>query len=363
MQASGQYYNFSNIRYAQPPIGNLRFAAPVPPRNESQAVVNGSEARNCPQAFPCWFHVQTEFVEANLSGNPFDFDAAIEEQFADPSCSQAEPAAERTPEESEDCLFLDVIVPESIFAKRSVKSSSRGAAVIVHIFGGGYTGGSKTSSGNPAGLIHNSLEGGSEGVIYVGINYRLGALGFMYGSDFNSSGGLMNAGLHDQRLALQWVQKNIQLFGGDSARVTAMGESAGGGSVIMQMTAYGSGESPPFQQAITQSPAWEPGSAGPTFQNEIYKRFLRILNVTTLEQARQRPSQALIDANHILMSSIEYGATFLGPVIDGSFIPKDPKLLLLEGKADRQVKLLTTTAENEGLRFAPANITSGEDFS
>ena len=50
-------------------------------------------------------------------------------------------------------------------------------------------------------------------------------------------------------------------------------------------------------------------------------------------------------------------------VIDGSFIPKDPKLLLLEGKADRQVKILTTRAENQGPRFAPANITSSEDFS
>ena len=67
-------------------------------------------------------------------------------------------------------------MPESIFAKRSMNSSSEGAAVIVYIFGGGYTGGSKTSSGNPAGLIHNSLEGGSEGVIYVGINYRVSSL-------------------------------------------------------------------------------------------------------------------------------------------------------------------------------------------
>ena len=82
------------------------------------------------------------------------------------------PADQRNPHESEDCLFLDVIVPDTIFNNQAT-NSSKGAAVIVYIFGGGYTGGSKTSSGNPAGLIYNSRAGGSDGIIYVGINYRV----------------------------------------------------------------------------------------------------------------------------------------------------------------------------------------------
>lgn len=60
------------------------------------------------------------------------------------------------------------------------------------------------------------------------MNYRLGAFGFLAGPTLQAEGGVSNAGLYDQRLALQWVQDNIHLFGGDPNQVTVMGESAGG---------------------------------------------------------------------------------------------------------------------------------------
>jgi carboxylesterase type B len=69
---------------------------------------------------------------------------------------------------------------------------------------------------------------GSDGAIWVAMNYRLGAFGFLSGPTFLEQGGVANAGLLDQRLALEWVQKNIHLFGGDPDNVTVMGVSAGG---------------------------------------------------------------------------------------------------------------------------------------
>lgn len=67
------------------------------------------------------------------------------------------------------------------------------------------------------------------------MNYRLGAFGWLSGPTFQESG-TANLGLYDQRLALEWVQANIHLFGGDPNRVTVFGESAGGGSIMHQIT-------------------------------------------------------------------------------------------------------------------------------
>lgn len=144
---------------------------------------------------------------------------------------QASSADGRT---SEDCLFLDVIVPQEIFDQRD---QGYGAPVLVWIYGGGYTAGSKGGSGNPAGLLQASGMNAQSGrVIYVAMNYRLGATGWLSGPTFQANGGAANAGLYDQRFALEWVQKYIHLFGGDKNRVTVFGESAGGGSIMHQIT-------------------------------------------------------------------------------------------------------------------------------
>jgi carboxylesterase type B len=108
----------------------------------------------------------------------------------------------------------------------------------VEIFGGGYVRGDKVAAGkgqgegSPAGLIKRS----NDSIVYVALNYRLGAFGWLAGPDFESQGGKSNAGLLDQRMALEWVQKYIHLFGGDPEQVTVLGESAGGGSLEHQIT-------------------------------------------------------------------------------------------------------------------------------
>ena len=98
--------------------------------------------------------------------------------------------------------------------------------IQIRIYGGGYTIGDKASGNN----VHNLMKIASQldGLVFVAMNYRLGALGFLSGPTVQAVGGVSNAGLLDQRLALEWIQKYIHLFGGDPDRVTITGESAGG---------------------------------------------------------------------------------------------------------------------------------------
>ncbi|KAL9600988.1 MAG: hypothetical protein Q9219_002810 [cf. Caloplaca sp. 3 TL-2023] len=345
---TGRTYNFSNIRYAEPPTGDLRFRAPLPPQTVNRSVDDGSIGRVCAQAIPAWEAIAAQFVPAYLTGQPFnvsDAEAALD------AAASSEPFID--PRTTEDCLFLDVVVPEQILSKASNSSSSKqGAPVLVWIHGGGYTLGEKTGDGvyNPAGLIKASQVSGAEGVVYVAINYRLGAFGWLAGPTLQSDG-TANAGLYDQRLALEWVQRYIHLFGGDPNRVTVFGESAGGGSIMHQITAFG-GEAGkvPFQQAILQSPAFQ-NTPGNLQQEQTFGGFLSLLNVSTLQEARQLPSSALIQANAQQVAASPYTLFTYGPAVDGLFAPGLPGKLLLHGSFDHSVKLMLGHNADEGLAF------------
>lgn len=115
LKITGDYYNFSNIRYGQAPTGTRRFRAPLEPTlNETYKIIdNGSVGRICPQASGNWSIVSSAFTSSYIAGTSASFDynaamAALPE--TPPAISSSDP---RT---TEDCLFLDVIVPSSALA-------------------------------------------------------------------------------------------------------------------------------------------------------------------------------------------------------------------------------------------------------
>lgn len=143
----------------------------------NRSVDQGLIGRVCPQARPAWQPIAAQFAPAYLAGQPFNSSAAEASIVAAAGAPRS--ADERT---TEDCLFLDVVVPERVFSRGSSSSRpGKGAPVLVWIYGGGYTFSDKTGDGaerffNPAGLIQASQNNGSEGVVYVAFNYRVGIL-------------------------------------------------------------------------------------------------------------------------------------------------------------------------------------------
>ena len=131
---TSQTYNFTNIRYAQPPIGDLRFAAPVSPTGRDPQVQDGSEGRICPQAIPAWTLIATQFITSLVLGNVSSFNYTTAEQLLQQYLSSGAASAPPTPGTTEDCLFLDVIVPKAIFDNannRRRQQSGTGAPVLV----------------------------------------------------------------------------------------------------------------------------------------------------------------------------------------------------------------------------------------
>ena len=326
------------------------------PTGRNTTINDGGIGVVCPQANPAWGLIAPGFDAAYLAGKPYNLSAA---QASLPSSSGSLP--KQDPRTTEDCLFLDVVVPRSIFqqASNSINGSS-GAPVLVWIYGGGYTAGEK-SRYNPAGLIEASQVNSTDGIIFVSFNYRLGAFGWLSGPTLQTDG-TANAGLYDQRLALEWVQENIHLFGGDPNRVTVIGESAGGGSIFHQITAFGGLRGPaPFQQAVLQSPGFQ-NVASNLQQEQTFETFLSLLNVSTIEEVRQLPSSAVIGANAVQVANSSYGLFTYGPVVDGLFAPAIPGKLLLQGSYDHDLTLMLGHNADEGLLFTDPGVTNDSTF-
>ncbi len=185
------------------------------------------------------------------------------------------------------------------------------------------------------GFFKTAKELGHGDLIYVAPNYRVGGLGFLSGPDVQQNGD-ENAGLLDQRFALDWVQKYIHLFGGSPKQVTVMGESAGAGAVFQQIAAYGGDRSRvPFSQAILQSPAVLATGAQAA---STYQEYLAALNVTTLEEARNLSSPAVIAGNAKYISTQPANTYAFCPVKDQKFVPDGPLRLIKERGFDTSVR-------------------------
>lgn len=173
---------FQGVPYALPPLGELRFRAPVEE--------------------PGWHGERLAVLDA-------------------PKCTQRDPFRRDTLiEGSEDCLYLNVYTPDP------VPETSAPLPVMVWFHGGGWQCGSGISSFyGPDFLLDHDI-------VLVSANFRLGPLGFLSTETLDCPG---NNGLKDQLQVLRWVRDNIAAFGGDPQSVTVFGESAGGASVTYHM--------------------------------------------------------------------------------------------------------------------------------
>jgi para-nitrobenzyl esterase len=180
--------SYKGIPYAAPPVGNLRWRPPQP-------------------------------VASWTGTRPADKVGPLCKQIINTGDNGVGP-----PPDSEDCLNLDVYTP--------AKAGKAKLPVMFWIHGGGYVNGSGTAN------LYNGTELARQGVVLVSINYRLGRFGFFAHPALTKEspdGPLGNYAFMDQIAALQWVKRNIAVFGGDPTNVTIFGESAGGGSVINLM--------------------------------------------------------------------------------------------------------------------------------
>jgi len=124
----------------------------------------------------------------------------------------------------------------------------------------------------------------------------------------NGAGVTSNAGLLDQRFALEWVQKNIHLFGGDPTKVTILGESAGASSVEAHITAYGGSKgSSPFRGAIVQSPYFLPTNPLPNSKVDAVLNYGKILSLGSLRNMSSVDLQVL---NTLLVGNSQPFGTF-----------------------------------------------------
>lgn len=294
---------FLGIPFAKPPVGDLRFAAPVPPEP--------------------W----TEVRDATEYG-------ATALRTTGTNTLIPEPAIP-----GKSILNVNVFTP----CPRSLSPSKRREAlpVLVWIHGGGYT------EGSPASPWYDGSAFNRDGVVTVSISYRLGFDGFGF-----IEGAPHNRGVRDWIAALEWVQQNIASFGGDPARVTIGGQSAGGGGVL---TLLGM----PSAQHLFQSALSFSGALADVPRETARQRGVRIAQLggvspdvagfrsLSKHRIRQLQPKAATPRKGIgMVIDLLAGGLPWGPMIDGDLIPR-PTVEALRAGIGADKPLLLGAADDE----------------
>ena len=142
--------------------------------------------------------------------------------------------------------------------------------------------------------------------------------------------------------------------------------TSGSSFLLLNLTrtiqAYGGKKDLTFNKAILQSPGYFPNTS-PDQQEATLQEFLSLLGVSTLAEARALPSSNLIQANILQVAAAPYSSFIYGPVVDSSFVPEIPPLLLLHGQFDHNVEIMVGHNADEGLLFTDPTITTDDAFN
>ncbi|KAF4951062.1 hypothetical protein FSARC_13008 [Fusarium sarcochroum] len=295
-------HEYLGIRYAKAPIDDLRWRAPVEPESTEGTQSAQEYGTYCPG------------VNDNLSSRI-----------------------------DEDCLFVNVWAPGNA-------TSDSKLPVMVFFQSGGYI-------QNAAAYVNGTqlVNVSENNIIFVNFNYRVGLFGFLAGKEVKEDGDL-NAGLLDQRFLLKWVQEHISEFGGDPEHVILHGESAGAGSVALQLVAYSGKDEGLFAGAIAES-TFMPGLPEP---DDLEYQFERVVNGTECSDAdnvmdclRGKSSADLQAHNRKApFDGRTYQSYFYwAPTTDGDMFPDFPTNLYEKGDFVK-VPLLSGSCTNEGSKYA-----------
>ncbi|KII86963.1 hypothetical protein PLICRDRAFT_113488 [Plicaturopsis crispa FD-325 SS-3] len=341
--------SFLGMPFAQPPVGDLRFRRALPPLPMAGIQNATSFGSACPQQ------------SALAPGTKFPALPGLKVSLV----TGITPAS--TVNSSEDCLFINVVRPSNL-------STDARVPVVVWFYGGGLQKGDASPfAGGP--IVQRSI-GLNQPVIFVSLNYRLNAFGFLAGQQVKDAG-VANLGLHDQRLALQWIQEHIPTFGGDPSKVIIWGQSAGASSATAHMAAFDGDNQGLFSGAVLES-----GFTKPTFDTaspQAQATFDQIAsavncssgtanksaNETVLDCLRAAPFKDLVNAVQDTPSFFSFRSLNFtwAASIDGVMFKRSMRESFEQGLFAK-VPILAGDCDDEGTLFSlfSVNITTNQDF-